>query len=103
MQENKSSVGGSLPQEEQPRKFKEGDNVRYVKGRDVRKSNFREVVKEGQQMKVGDPGPINLGGYVGAVLLPDNFVDKVGCTWTGTDGKATFGKFLESELLPLGV
>ncbi|MBA1321204.1 hypothetical protein [Pseudomonas plecoglossicida] len=84
------------------RKFKKGDVVKYVKGPAVRKSNMREVVKDGQQMTVGNPGPINIGGYQG-VKLPDKFVDKVGCDWAGEDGKARSGSFLESELVLVSV
>lgn len=80
------------------RKFKKGDVVKYVKGSTVRKSNMGEVVKDGQQMTVVNPGPINIGGYKG-VKLPDVFVDKVGCDWAGEDGKARSGRFLESELV----
>lgn len=80
------------------RKFKKGDVVTYVKGQVVRKSKSGKVVNDGQQMTVGHPGPINLGGHVGAVHLPDNFVDMVGCTWTDTNGKRALAKFLESEL-----
>ncbi|MDD1002381.1 hypothetical protein [Pseudomonas sp. TNT2022 ID642] len=103
MRDNRKSIGSSIPREEQPRKFKKGDVVLYVKGQVVRKSKSRKVIQDGQQLTVGDPGPINLGGDVGAVRLPDNFVDMVGCTWKDTDGKVMFAKFLENELLPLGV